>query len=177
MECNFCKNQSELPYCRKHWFFLDAKFKRLIKDLTDQDTLNEANESLITKYKQWIPGDQFIYYAHPMGFYGSQIEQDSISLIKQQYPSLPILNPGESIYQGQPMIFYNQLASQSALVIAQPYLSEDSIGAGVASEIETAKEMNIPVLIIQHGTIFNYNEKEFKILSISSTARMNRQIY
>lgn len=123
--------------------------------------------------KKEIGDNPIIYYAHPMGFYGSKLEKKTIELIKKRYPNGTIINPGLDEYQGYPMNYYEGLAGNSDLVVSQPY-DEKMIGAGVAVEILSAQYSGVPVEVILGEKFVEFESFDpFVVLTISETRAMN----
>jgi hypothetical protein len=159
-KCSYCEAPVSLHFpcfCDKHWLCIDqqiqinlricGKKERIEKEIQDALNYIQNNKKLLNPQNE-----KLLYYAHPMGFYNSDKEQDHIKLIKKLFPEYKIINPSHFQNQGFLMRHFVEIVSHCDIVVAQPF--DDGLwGAGVFKEICVAKSNNTQVKMIENNQI------------------------
>lgn len=87
-----------------------------------------------------------VYYAHPISIYNSPQEQRDLTLLLGL--SLEVLNPNspeiEARYKAEGMALFEPLVKSCGALAFRAFL-DGSIPAGVAKEIQWAREAGLPV--------------------------------
>lgn len=169
-------------FCDHHWKLLDpiirSKLMSSKKEETIQKNLASAIQNLDEFYLKHNPLKQkMIYYAHPIGFYFSEKELDTLEIIKKNYPDHCILNPNNDNFVVSNMEYFLALVSICDLVIAQPF-DDGKFGAGVAKEVIFAIQNGIPVKELNNSCFSDISYLKYdRCLSIEETGQRNRGIY
>ncbi len=123
-----------------------------------------------------------LYFAHPVNTYGTQLEQDMLSLIATCFPEMEIENPNQPQHQkgyaewkerlkdtpsqGMNYFFDAVLPNCDAGTVALPFL-DGKIGAGVAGEVIYMPQQKKGVYLIETPdlkTIRSFTAKEIELL-------------
>jgi len=91
-----------------------------------------------------------IYYAHSRAYYNTDIENGDIELLHELFPEATIVNPNDDIMQelcGNDIEKFCQIV-RSCNLLAFSGIPDGRITAGVWQEIQTAMEMNMPIIEI-----------------------------
>lgn len=118
-----------------------------------------------------------VYYAHPMCTYNTILEKFFIEYIQSCEPNTLLVNPNnpehQEGYEREGMEYFKNLVKSCNALYAHGF-GDNSIGAGVAKEMDWMKEMGKTVEffpLFEHST---YQKKlnssdEFRVLSIEET--------
>ncbi len=87
-----------------------------------------------------------VYYAHPIGLYGTLMEAKDLAYLKCM--GFDVINPATLEYNGD-MQKYIDIVKTCGAVFFRSF-NDDKIGSGVALELETAREMNLPIFEIPY---------------------------
>lgn len=88
-----------------------------------------------------------VYYAHPMAFYGSQVEHNDIEMLKKM--GYEVINPNHPDNEGEYQktkdfnVFLNLVGGCDVLAFRSMV---GPITSGVGNEIEYAQGLNMPVI-------------------------------
>lgn len=123
-----------------------------------------------------------VYFAHPMGYYNTDLESELLVAIRQAFPNNVVLNPNSKKHQlrsgGQMEYFLSLVRNNADVIVALPY-EDGTFGAGVWAEIEAARHTTpIPIYVIAHdGEISRFDSKsKYKHLKIAETVRRNKAL-
>jgi hypothetical protein len=109
-----------------------------------------------------------IYYAHCICIYDTEQEKRDIAIIKRLFPNVEILNPNNpevpEHYKRKGMEYFRELIQEKCSILIFRALPNGRIPAGVAKEIEYAKEYNIPVIELPCYTNFTN-----RVMSVEDT--------
>jgi|GEM_PF-2122224 len=89
-----------------------------------------------------------LYFAHPIGTYGSRAETEALTIINQRFAGYDIINPGDvhHVANGTGNFdYYRALVEGAEALIYLPF-ADGKIGAGIAGEVRTMRK--------KHGQIY-----------------------
>lgn len=120
-----------------------------------------------------------IYYAHPISWYGSAVEQEDISTLLSAYSHATVVNPGHKHYSnraaflkrmGHNAMPYFYKVQEDCDLIAFRSFDDGKIGAGVAGEILNAVALGQAVLEITDEGLVPFLSLTFdRILTVEET--------
>lgn len=89
-----------------------------------------------------------LYFAHPIGTYGSRAETEALKIINQRFHGYDIINPGDAHHMANGtgnFDYYRALVAGAEALIYLPF-ADGKIGAGIAGEVRTMRK--------KHGQIY-----------------------
>lgn len=165
-------------FCYPHWLLLDGHLRGPLLSSKKPETLKKniqkALDCLQEKEEKLNPFKKpLLYYAHPMGFYNTKREEESLACLQKYFPNYEIINPNSPEHSGKNMKYYLNLVRLSSVVVVEAF-NEYILGAGVYSEAEVATWSNIPLKILKDKEVLDLDLKQCHRLSIEDTVNFNR---
>lgn len=118
------------------------------------------------------------YYAHPVCYYDTVIEAYVVGRMKGC--DLEVVNPNtpehQEGYAREGMDYFLKICEECSGCVFQSF-TDFTLGAGVAKEVESFLNRDLPVYHIMYGQFITVNDLDnYKVLSIEETRNKDREI-
>ncbi|MEM3160211.1 MAG: DUF4406 domain-containing protein [Nitrososphaera sp.] len=113
-----------------------------------------------------------VYYAHPISMYGTQEETKEVSLIKEKFRDVVIVNPAvfEQVPKGNDIMeFYFKIVRDCDMVVFRRLLGK--VSAGVGKEVNFALQAGKAVYELDGGQ-FAQVTQAVEPISVEETRRL-----